>query len=214
MKIKFICKNVNKRTGETFPTKKEIASFANRLLNDYCKKFNKTLENIDYDEFVTKYIGVDIQYQTLSSDHSILGSTIQRDGIIETYNCDGTIKFVETHKGDIFIDSLACGSEERELFTTLHEVKHYLLDLDKKPEVYKEVVNKDSINVSFHPKTKCGWAEYFADYFAACILLPRIRIKKIYSIKHTKYVTNYHTSLKGEKIWILKKIINEISNET
>jgi hypothetical protein len=34
MNIKLICAKVNKFTGELFPTKKEIASFADRLLKD------------------------------------------------------------------------------------------------------------------------------------------------------------------------------------
>ena len=73
MKIKLICAKVNHFTGEKFPTKKEIASFADGLLNDYCRKFGRTLETINWDEFITKYIGVDVQYQRLSLNKSILG---------------------------------------------------------------------------------------------------------------------------------------------
>ena len=113
MKIKLICATVNPYTGEQFPSRKEIESFANRLLNDYCKTYDKTLETIDYDEFVSKYIGVDVQYQRLSKDKSILGATIQKDGYIETLNEDGTIKIVNTQRGDIFIDSEACDSDKR-----------------------------------------------------------------------------------------------------
>ena len=93
MKIKLICAKVNQFTGEQYPNKKEIASFADRLLNDYCRKFGRTLETINYDDFVCKYIGVDIQYQRLSLNKSILGVTIQRDGVLETYNEDGTIDY-------------------------------------------------------------------------------------------------------------------------
>lgn len=39
-------------------------------------------------------------------------------------------------------------------------------------------------------------------------------LKKLYDEKHTSYVTEYHTSLNGQKIWILKKIIGEIADET
>lgn len=214
MEVKLICKTVNKYTGEQYPTKKEIASFADRLLNDYCRKFNRTLEKIDYDEFISKYIGVDIQYQRLSSDKSILGATIQIDGTIETYNEDGTSKIVRTHRGDIFIDSEACGSEKRELFTIFHELKHYLLDLDKNFKVDKILDDEFKIDGNFYAKTPYGWAEFFANYFAACVLLSRRRLKRLYDDKHTKYVTYYQTSLNGEKIWILKKIIKEISEET
>lgn len=59
---KLICEKANKYTGEQYPTKKEIGSFANRLLNDYCKKFNRSLDNINHDEFFTKYLEIDIQY--------------------------------------------------------------------------------------------------------------------------------------------------------
>lgn len=211
---KLNCKRVNPYTGEKFPSKKEIASFANRLLNDYCKKFGKTIDKIDYDEFVTKYIGVDIQYQRLSTNNSILGATIQKDGAIETYNEDGTAKIVITHRGDIFIDTATCGSEKRELFTIFHELKHYLLDLDKDFRVDKIIDNKSTIDGHFLIKTQYSWAEFFANYFAACILLSRRRLKALYDEKHAKYVANYHTSLNGQKIWILRKIINEISDET
>ena len=44
--------------------------------------------------------------------------------------------------------------------------------------------------------------------------MSRRRLKKLYDEKHTKYVTEYHTSLNGQKIWILKKIIGEIADET
>ena len=214
MKIKLKCARVNPVTGEQYPTKKEIASFANRLLNDYCRTFGKELDTLDYDEVITKYIGVDIQYQRLSKDKSILGATIQKDGVIETFNEDGSVKVVSVHRGDIFVDSEACGSEKRELFTIFHELKHHLLDLDKDFKVDKIIDNESTINGKFHAKTKYGWAEFFANYFASCVLLSRRRLKKLYDEKHARYVADYHTSLNGQKIWILKKIIKEISGET
>lgn len=213
-KIKLVCKRINRVTGEMFPTKKEIASFVNRLLNDYCKKFSRKLETIDHDEFFTKYIGIDIQYQRLSSDKSILGATIQKDGFIETINEDGTKKFVKTHRGDIFIDSDACGSSKRELFTIYHELKHYLLDLDKDFKVDKILDDNRIIDGDFRTKTPLGWAEYFANYFAACAVLSRRRLKKIYDQKHEKYCASYHTRICERRIWILKNIIKEISDET
>ena len=79
----------------------------------------------------------ELEYQRLSKDRSVLGATIQKDGYIETYNEDGTKKIVKTHRGDIFIDSDACGSTKRELFTMYHELKHHLLDLDKDFKVDK-----------------------------------------------------------------------------
>ena len=216
MKIKLICAKVNKFTGEQYPSKKEIASFADRLLNDYCRIFGRTLENIDYDEFACKYIGVDIQYQRLSRDKSILGVTIQKDGVLETYDENGMVKLINVYRGDIFVDSDACGSDSRELFTIFHELKHYLLDLDKDFRVDKIIDDETIINGDFktNNKSQYSWAEYFANYFAACILLSRRRLKKLYDEKHTKYVTEYHTSLNGQKIWILKKIIGEIADET
>ena len=216
MTIKLVCAKVNQFTGEQFPTKKEIASFADKLLNDYCRKFGRRLETINWDEFATKYIGVDIQYQRLSLNKSILGVTIQKDGKLETYNEDGSLKLVDVHKGDIFIDSNACGSDSRELFTIFHELKHYLLDLDKDFRVDKIIDDETIINGDFktNSKSQYSWAEYFANYFAACVLLSRRRLKKLYDVKHTEYVTQYHTSLNGQKIWILKKIIGEIADET
>lgn len=216
MKVKLICAKVNQFTGEQYPKKKEIASFADRLLNDYCRTFRRTLENIDYDEFVCKYIGVDVQYQRLSRDKSILGVTIQKNGVLETYNENGTLKLINVCRGDIFVDPDACGSESRELFTIFHELKHYLLDLDKDFRVDKIIDDEIIINGDFkaNNKSQYSWAEYFANYFAACILLSRRRLKKLYYEKHTKYVTEYHTSLNGQKIWILKKIIGEIADET
>ena len=212
--IKLICKSINQYTGEMYPTKKEIASFVNRLLNDYCKKCNKTIETINHDEFFTKYMGVDVQYQRLSKDKSILGATIQKDGFIETYNEDGTKKIVETHRGDIFIDPEACGSSKRELFTMYHELKHYLLDLDKDFKVDKIIDDKKVIDEDFNSKTKLGWAEFFANYFAACAVLSRRRLKKIYDEKHANYFGNYHTRVCEKRIWILRNIIREISDET
>ena len=216
MKVKLICAKVNQFTGEQYPNKKEIASFADRLLNDYCRTFGRTLENIDYDEFVCKYVGVDIQYQRLSLNKSILGVTIQKDGVLETYNEDGIVKLISVHRGDIFVDPDACGSESRELFTIFHELKHYLLDLDKDFRVDKIIDDETIINGDFktNNKSQYSWAEFFANYFAACVLLSRRRLKKLYDEKHTKYVTEYHTSLNGQKIWILKKIIGEIADET
>ena len=214
MNVKLICAKVNKHTSEQFPTKKEIASFANRLLNEYCRMYGKTLETIDYNEFIYRYIGIDIQYQRLSKNKSILGVTIQKDGNLETFNEDGSIKVIRAHRGDIFIDPDACGSDSRELFTIFHELKHYLLDLDKDFKVDKIIDDESIISENFYTKSQYSWAEFFANYFAACMLLPRRRLKMLYSKIHAKYVTDYHTSLNGEKIWILKKIIKEINKET
>lgn len=152
MNVKLICKTVNPYTGEQYPSKKEIACFVNRLLNNYCKNFGKTLETIDHDEFFTKYLSIDIQYQRLSRDKSILGATIQKNGYIETYNEDGSKKMVKTHRGDIFIDPEACGSYSRELFTMYHELKHYLFDLDKDFRVDKIIDDKKSLMENLKPK--------------------------------------------------------------
>ena len=214
MNVKLICAKVNPYTGEQYPTKKEIASFADRLLNEYCREYGKSLETIDYNEFVYKYIGVDVQYQRLSKDKTILGATIQKDGKLETFNEDGSLKIIDVHRGDIFIDSDACESDSRELFTIFHELKHYLLDLDKDFKVDKIIDDESTISGNFYAKSQYSWAEFFANYFAACVLLSRRRLKALYDEKHTKYVTEYHTSLNGQKIWILKKIIKEISEET
>lgn len=214
MRPQLICKKVDEKTGEKFPTKKEIASFADRLLNDYCRKFNRTLETIDHDELISKYLGLDIQYQRLSRDKSILGATIQKDGFIETYNDDGTVKLVKTKRSDIFIDSEACCTIERELFTIYHEIKHYLLDLDKDFKVDKIIDDRKVIDEQINSKTAYGWAEYFANYFSVCMLLSRRRIKKLYEGKYDKYFSNYHTKMCKRRIVYLRAIIREISQET
>jgi Zn-dependent peptidase ImmA (M78 family) len=211
---KLICKKVNKSTGEQYPTKKEIASFVNRLLNDYCKILNRSLDNIDHDEFISKYLNIDIQYQRLSLNKSILGVTIQEDGFIETYNEDSSTKIVFAKKGDIFIDPEACGCPQRELFTIYHELKHYLFDLDKDFKVDKIVDDNEMINGNFIVKTNYSWAEYFANYFAACAVLSRRRLKKLYYEKHQKYFNSYHTKMCEKRIGFLRSIIKEISDET
>lgn len=212
--VKLVCAKVNKYTGEKYPTRKEIATFANRLLNDYCKKFNRNLENFNHDEFITKYLKIDVQYQRLSLDKSILGATIQKNAYIETYNIDGTKKNISTHRGDVFIDSDACGCEGRELFTIYHELKHYLLDLDKDFKVDKIIDDKKVIDGEFKAKTSYGWAEYFANYFAACMVLPRRRLKKLYDQLHNDHLTEFGTNLNGKNIKYLKFIIREIHTKT
>ena len=211
---KLVCKKVNLFTGEQFPTKKEIASFANKLLNDYCRKFNKNINGIDFDEFIYNYLKIDIKYQKLSKDKSILGATIKEDGFIETISYNSVLKIIPTKRGDIFIDSEACGCPQRELFTIFHEIKHLLLDLDKDLKVDKIIDEEQIISGSFKVKTNYGWAEYFANYFAACIILSQRRLKKLYFEKHERYITNYHTNLNGKNISFLKTIIREISEET
>lgn len=212
--VKLICKRVNPITGEKFPTKKEIASFANRLINDYCRKFNKKPETIDFDEFIHKYLEIDIQYQILSNDKSILGTTIQKDCKIVTYSYDGSAKVIDVKKGDIFVDPEACGCLEREYFTSFHEIKHFLIDLNTDFRVDRIIDDAEVISGKLHSKTKLGWAEYFANYFAACIMLSRRRLKKIYDDYHYTILTQYHTNLKGSNIKYLKMIIKLISEQT
>ena len=214
MKIKFVCKHIDQKTKEKFPTKKEISFYAENMIDDYCIQFKRSPFDIDYDEFVSKYLKIDIQYQRLSLDNSILGATIQKNGYLITYSYDWTPKKIKVHRGDIFIDEEACGCEQRILFTIFHEIKHKLLDLDKDFRVDKILDDKDMIEGEFHTRTKLGWAEYFANYFAVCILLNKRRIKSLYKLKHDKYVTQKHTSLNGKKVKILRRIIKEISNET
>ena len=211
---KLNCKKIDKKTGIRYPTKKEIASFANRLLNDYCKKFNKDIDAINYYEFVSKYLKIDIQYQKLSLDKSILGATIQKDGQIVTYSYDGNVKIINVKKGDIFIDSDACGCEERELLTIFHEVKHYLEDLDKDFKVDKILDNRSIIDGKFPVHSEYAWAEYYANYFAICILLPLRRLKKLYNEFHFEHLTKYRTNLNGSNIKYLRLIIKKISDKT
>ena len=88
--------------------------------------------------------------------------------------------------------------------------------MNKYFKVKKIIDDEIIINGDFktNNKSQYSWAEFFANHFAVCVLLSRRRLKKIYDEKHTSYVTKYHTSLNGHKIWILKKIIGEIADET
>ena len=88
------------------------------------------------------------------------------------------------------------------------------MDLNKNFKVDKIVDDNEMINGDFKVKTQYGWAEYFANYFAACAVLSRRRLKKLCDEKHKKYFNSYHTKMCEKRIGFLKYIIKEISDET
>lgn len=96
----------------------------------------------------------------------------------------------------------------------MHEVKHRLEDLDKKFLTDKLFDFKNTLDGKLISKTRLGWAEYFANYFAACVLLPRRKLIKIYNEKYDCHIRKYHTCIRGRQVKYLKTIIKEISDET
>lgn len=98
--------------------------------------------------------------------------------------------YLEVNTGTIYLKSLG-NNYHRDRFTFAHEIGHYQLHLllFRQYDYTSVGENNSTINLGATViKGELKWIEHHANYFAACLLMPKTLVIKIYAILHHLYV--------------------------
>lgn len=213
-------KTVSYQNGVPVLKAKDIELLANRQLKEFDKHIFKDFRPINVDEFIENYLKLDVEYQKLSLDGSVLGKTSLFDGAIPIISENGYREIRVVKKGNIFVDLEACKCENRIRFTMIHEAGHALLHQNVERSVLENykcchetmtTIDKTGVITIMKARTQLDWMEFQADRYASCILMPRQCVRKIYEAKHKEYFDNMRiTSARPQRLW---KILYEMAKE-
>ncbi len=223
--------NINFRMGNNnvpILSKREIESIAEIILNDYDSGILEKPKMLDVEDFAENYLSLDMDYQDLSHNQSILGMMVFNDCWITVYDSenDGK-KHVEAKEGTIFIDNSLLSNDQmrRGRFTLGHEIGHWLLHKSKYSFNPNQLTFFNEPSEQLKPIIKCrkhniestesfrrklisdeDWIEWQADYLASTLLMPkntfaRVTIEKFICKSITKgyYEYGYDENL---DLWI------------
>lgn len=98
--------------------------------------------------------------------------------------------YLDVKTGTIYLKSLG-NNYHRDRFTIAHEIGHYLLHLPlfRQYEYTSIGENNSTINLNATIiKGEQKWIEHHANYFAACLLMPKTLVEMLYFILHYLYI--------------------------
>lgn len=181
-----------KKNGVPVLSKLEIENLAEIVLRDYNPDILDTPSSLDAELFAEAYTKLEMDYQDLTHDQSILGMMVFNDCRIPVYDAEmDKAKRIIVNEGTILIDNSLLEDDQirRGRFTVCHEASHWIL--------HKQVYHADKNQVSLFdylkeeptPFTKCrmneveggrrelvtddDWMEWQADQMASALLMPR-----------------------------------------
>lgn len=223
--------NLNKRENIYYLSKEDIEFETEYILREY---FNECLERpqpIPIEKVIEK-MGLSIEFAKLSENNDIYGAFVFNKGIINIYENDKQIgRYFE--KKTIIIDSDIYEKQAGITFFTLgHELGHYflqyrlkhidedqvsILDLLNKEEKAKYYIDSNKVLQatlnSDENIYKFSFVEWQANYFSACILVPKkaldMKLKEIYP-QFRK--TQFYSTLNNLNDLQLANIIVELKN--
>ena len=150
---------------------------------------------LDFDVYdvVENCLHVDVDWQYLSPDESVLGMTAFESGSLKVYTDEGVFPHRETmqifvNEGTILIERALSEDESRrgqENFTVMHEVFHALLHREyfqSLPEMarieHQNAKPQDLPNGQRKLETPMDFIEWQADTCAACFLMPETAVRR------------------------------------
>lgn len=195
---------------ELNPTDLELKEVVNMLKNKMNKNRpvyrDETIDTIAYNLLLDKYsfyiqqpIPVDIEriielegysLQGVSfADRGILGSAIFKDTNVNVLDSEGTgeIKTITVKANSILFDEFEAEKSEVRYRTTIaHELGHMILHKKYYTNSTIEIKCRKDVVDNYDYKeltTRYDWEEHQANWFAACILIPKdMLIKMIYEL--------------------------------
>lgn len=182
-----------KKNGVPILSKKDIEDMTEMIIQDYKPKILDEPCSLDIELFSESYTGLEMDYQDLTHNQSILGMMVFNDCHIPVYDAEkNKAKRIVVNEGTILIDNSLLEDDQirRGRFTLSHEVSHWFLHR----KIYR--VDKNQISLfdipqeEKQPFIKCrtidiecngrrelvtddDWMEWQADHMASAILMPK-----------------------------------------
>lgn len=150
----------------------QIDDFAQNIVDKAYPSDNCFPTSINIEKFLKEEFNVNVEYFTLSTDGTVLGMFASEPFFIKVWDGDAPV-VISIGPQTIFIDSslLQKGNLGRRNFTIAHEGAHHILnDISKNPHamLYR------------YTGTSTDWNEWQANTLAACILMPRRSITRLF----------------------------------
>lgn len=210
-----------KANGVPILSKSDMEDIAGSIIGDYKSILLKDPMTMDIEHFIECYADLQLDYQDLTHDQSILGMTIFNDGYVPVYDIEkNKAKRLSVDEGTIIIDNFLLNQEQqrRGRFTLAHEVSHWILHrhiyLENKnqlslfdTETKTAFIKCRSIDIENSKKRYLGtdddWMEWQADHLASTLLMPyrpfaEIAVSKLKAIGINKVYqmgTDYDTDV-------------------
>jgi len=165
-------------------SRNDIEDIGVSILRDYAARIvNDEHIPVDIDAFARKYLGLQIQYRSLSDNGSILGITIYKDVQVDMTLRNHNIVISAT-EDTILLDEQLYKPENkrRERFTIAHECAHHILARIEERQTgvsFRKAFNPGEV-YSFHELDSAeAWCEWQANTLGAALLMPRLELLKM-----------------------------------
>jgi len=175
----------------------EIDQIGENLVKDFNPEALQEPTEIDIDRFVTRYLGMEQDFQYLSHCGLYLGMTVFNDSDrVTVFNpTEGRAEYISARAGTVIIDNslLAENQEHRYRFTAGHEASHGILHSayfarlaarnasakDIMPMVQCRADNTHAFRSTSRKKSDAEWMEWQANCLSSAILMPRSMVIKV-----------------------------------
>lgn len=183
--------------GVPILSRQKIDEIGEKLVEDFRPDAMIHAQELDVDRFLTRYLGLDIDYKYLSHCNLYLGMTIFADcNKVPIFNPEEwRAEFISVKANTVLLDAglLDERQEHRYRFTGMHEGSHYFLHADYFanmlnsncaagdyiPMVQCRVDRAKLVNPRSSKRTDLDWIEWQANQLASSILMPRTMVYKV-----------------------------------
>lgn len=186
---------IKKKNGVPVLSKDKIEVLAEQVLSSYKPDLIFNPGVLDVELFIEDYANLEMDYQDLTHDGSILGMTVFNDCKIPVYDANNNkAKRISVNEGTVIIDNSLLEEEQlrRGRFTLAHEAAHWFLHRHMYIQDKNQISMFDGLEMEQRklPVIKCrtsdiaygmrktlstddDWIEWHADYMASAMLMPK-----------------------------------------
>lgn len=182
-----------KSNGVPILSKDDMDFMAENLLRDYNEQTLSEPSPVDIETFAEFYLGLQMDFQDLTHNGSILGMMVFNECKVPVYDAKNQeAKYIPVGEGTVLIDNslLKEDKKRRGRFTLGHESGHWLFhrkkywvdpnqlsifNVDKiEPVIKCKTVNVESIVQKNRFNSDDDWMEWQADYMSSALLMPKV----------------------------------------
>lgn len=178
-------------------SRNNLNELADSIIQDFYKEAAPCSEPIDIDRLATDYLGLEVHYEDLSSNGSILGVTAYAPCTLKLGNTTINLK-----ANSVLLDSSLSPSKckiqavnGRRRFTLAHECAHQILYRYESAISQAEIRQRYACRKIFslrELKTNEDWNEWQANALGAALLMPESLVREIlHNVLHSEKIIRY-----------------------
>ena len=156
----------------------DLENWADAILKDYLKEHYEDFAPIDIERLAKEYLGLNVQYDTLSDSLEIYGVSAFQDTVIDLQR-NGHHEQLNVEADTVILESALCCEELKitHRFTLGHEVAHQILRRWEKQNAKTTQQNQPAVAFSKKrknvPPPQIDWNEWQANTLGSALIMPR-----------------------------------------